>query len=79
RSDMERLRKHTENLKTTVNDAQKLLQGPYGARLEMSQKLREALNNTRSQFGDVATKLEEKLHKGRTTKAVPHVGLRAVK
>ncbi|KAK3994174.1 hypothetical protein QBC44DRAFT_306366 [Cladorrhinum sp. PSN332] len=78
KSDIERLRKHTENLKTTADDAQKLLQGPHGARLETSQKLREALNNTCSQLGDVATKLEEKLHKGRRAKMMRRLGLRAL-
>ncbi|KAK4139040.1 uncharacterized protein C8A04DRAFT_16219, partial [Dichotomopilus funicola] len=78
RSDIERLKKHTDSLKATAEGAQKLLQGPHGARLGTSQKLRETLNDTRSQLGDVATKLEAKLH-GRTGKAMRRVGLRALK
>ncbi|EAQ88969.1 hypothetical protein CHGG_05588 [Chaetomium globosum CBS 148.51] len=77
RSDIKRLRKHTDTLKTTAEGVQELLQGPYGARLETSQKLREALSNTCSQLGDVATKLEEKLHKGHRAKMMRRVGLRA--
>lgn len=78
RSDIERLKKHTDSLKATTEGAQKLLQGPHGARLGTSQKLRETLNDTRSQLGDVATKLEAKLH-GRTGKTMRRVGLRALK
>ncbi|EAQ93689.1 hypothetical protein CHGG_01924 [Chaetomium globosum CBS 148.51] len=77
RSDIKRLRKHTDTLKTTAEGVRELLQGPYGARLETSQKLREALSNTCSQLGDVATKLEEKLHKGHRAKTMRRVGLRA--
>ncbi|KAL2192251.1 hypothetical protein P885DRAFT_48132 [Corynascus similis CBS 632.67] len=79
RSDIERLKKHTDSLKTTAEGAQKLLQGPHGARLETSQKLRETLNDTHSQLGDVATKLEAKLYTGRTASAMRRVGLRALK
>lgn len=78
RSDIKRLRKHTDTLKTTAEGVRELLQGPYGARLETSQKLREALSNTCSQLGDVATKLEEKLHKGHRAKMMRRVGLRAL-
>jgi hypothetical protein len=78
RSDIERLQKYTENLKTIAHDVQKLLQGPHGARLETSQKLLEALNNTRSQLGDVAAKLEATLHMGRRAKAMRRLGLRAL-
>ena len=79
RADIERLRQHTDSLKTTVEGAQKLLQGPRGARLETSQKLHEALNNTHSQLGDITTKLEVKLHTGRKAKAMRSLGLRALK
>ncbi|KAL2193874.1 hypothetical protein P885DRAFT_71872 [Corynascus similis CBS 632.67] len=79
RSDIERLKKHTDSLKTTAEGAQKLLHGPHGARLETSQKLRETLNYTHSQLGDVATKLEAKLYTGRTASAMRRVGLRALK
>ena len=78
RSDIERLRKHTDSLKTTAEGAQKLLQGPHGGRLETSQNLKEALDNTRSQLGDVAAKLEAKLQ-GRTRRAMRCLGLRALK
>lgn len=77
RVDIERLRKHTDNLKTTAEGAQKLLQGLHGPRLETSQNLLEALNNTRLQLGDVATKLEVKRH-GRTGRAMRCLGLRAL-
>jgi uncharacterized phage infection (PIP) family protein YhgE len=79
RSDIERLKKYTDSLKTTAEGAQKVLQGPHGARLETSQKLRETLNDTHSRLGDVATKLEAKLHTGRTASAMRRVGLRALK
>ncbi|KAM7211054.1 vegetative incompatibility protein HET-E-1 [Rhypophila decipiens] len=79
RADIERLRQHTSRLKITVEGAQKLLQGPHGARLETSQKLHETLNDTYSQLGDIATKLEAKLHSGRRAKAMRSLGLRALK
>lgn len=77
RSDIERLLKHTKNLIITAEGARELLQGPYGARLETSQKLCEALNNTRLRLGDVATNLEEKLYTGRRAKVMRRLGLRA--
>lgn len=79
RSDIGRLRQHTDGLKTTLEGAQKLLQGPHGARLETSQKLRDALHDTYLQLGDIATKLEAKLHTGRGAKAMRCLGLRALK
>ncbi|KAK5662884.1 hypothetical protein OQA88_6295 [Cercophora sp. LCS_1] len=78
RSDIERLQKYTENLKAIAHDVQKLLQGPHGARLETSQKLLEALHNTRSQLDVVAAKLEETLHMGRRAKIMRRLGLRAL-
>lgn len=79
RSDIERLRQHTNSLKITFDGAQELLQGPAGARLETSQKLLEALKDTHSQLGDIATKLEAKLNTGRGVKMMRRVGLRALK
>jgi WD40 repeat protein len=79
RADIDRLRQHTASLNITVEGAQKLLQGPHGARLETSHKLRNALNDTHSQLGDIVAKLEEKLRKGHRTKLMRFVGLRALK
>ncbi|KAL2198614.1 hypothetical protein P885DRAFT_67778 [Corynascus similis CBS 632.67] len=79
RSDIERLRKHTESMKITVDGARKLLQGPHGARLKTSQKLHKALADTYSQLDDITTTLEAKLYTGRTAKAMRRVGLRALK
>ena len=79
RADIDRLRQHTGSLKITVEGAQKLLQGTHGARLETSQKLHETLNDTYSQLGDIATKLEAKLHSGRRAKAMRSLGLRAMR
>lgn len=74
RSDIERLQKYTGSLKTTAEGAQKLLQGTHGARLETSQTLREALNNTRSQLSNVAAKLEAKLYNGHKAKIIRRMG-----
>ncbi|KAL2193606.1 quinon protein alcohol dehydrogenase-like superfamily [Corynascus similis CBS 632.67] len=79
RSDIERLRKQTKNIEITVDGARKLLRGPHGARLSSSRKLHETLADTYSQLDDIATKLEAKLHTGRTAKAMRRVGLRALK
>lgn len=78
RADIERLRKHIDSLKTTVEGAQKLLQGPHGARLETSRKLRNALDDTQSQLGDIVAKLEAKLHTGFKAKAMRALGRRAL-
>jgi hypothetical protein len=78
RPDIERLRAHTDSLKKTLEGAQKLLQDPNGARLTTSQKLHDALENTRSQLVNVATRLEDKLNTGRGGKAMRYLGLRAL-
>ncbi|KAK0714729.1 WD40-repeat-containing domain protein [Lasiosphaeris hirsuta] len=77
RSDIERLRKHTDSLKITFDGARKLLQDPHGARLETSQKLHETLSDTYSQLDGIAERLEEKLRKGRRAKTMRRMGLRA--
>jgi len=78
RSDIDRLRKHTDSLKITFEGARELLQGPHGTRLATSQKLHEALSDTYSQLDGIARKLEEKLHKGRRAKIMRPFGLRAL-
>ncbi|KAK0645495.1 hypothetical protein B0T16DRAFT_428600 [Cercophora newfieldiana] len=78
RSDIERLVNQSESLKTTAHDLQKLLQGPHGARLETSQKLLGALNNTHSQLSGVTAKLKARLHLGRRARAMRRLGLRAL-
>ena len=62
----------------SYEDAQKLRRGPHGARLETSQKLHEALDDTHSQLNNIATKLQAKLHRGRRAKAMRSLGLRAL-
>ncbi|KAM7208696.1 hypothetical protein V8F06_014925 [Rhypophila decipiens] len=52
--------------------------GIRGRGRETSQKLLEALNNTRSQLSDVAAKLEATLHMGRSAKTMRRLGLRAL-
>jgi len=79
KSDIERLRQHTDTLKATVEGAQRLLQGPHRTRLETSHTLQAALNETHSQLDDVAAKLEAKLSPGRKTKVMRTLGLRALK
>ena len=79
KSDNERLRKHTDSLKITVNSTQKLLQGPDTARLKTSQKLHQAIGDTYLQLNDIATKLETKLYIGRAKRAMRRMELRALK
>ncbi|KAK3333464.1 hypothetical protein B0T19DRAFT_354755 [Cercophora scortea] len=79
RADIDRLRQQTNSLKTTVEGAQKLLQHPRTARLETLHKLRNALDETHPQLGNIAAKLEANLHTGRKAKAMRHMGLRALK
>ncbi|KAL8284627.1 hypothetical protein RB600_009170 [Gaeumannomyces tritici] len=78
KQDIERFRQQTEALKTIAEGAQRLLQGPDGARLETSQNLRNALANTYSQLDPICTKLEEKLNTGRRGQAMRRIGLRAL-
>jgi hypothetical protein len=75
RADIERLRQRTDSLKATLEGTQRLLERPDGARLATSQKLREALSNTSSRLGKIATRLEEKLNRA---KAMRRIGLRAL-
>lgn len=78
--DIEHLRERVESLKTTLEGAQKLLQGQNGSRLETSQKLRSTLESTRSELALIATRLGEKLDKGgRRATAMRSLGLRALK
>ncbi|KAK4220487.1 hypothetical protein QBC38DRAFT_404829, partial [Podospora fimiseda] len=78
RSDIERLRKHTEILKITAEGTQKLLQGPHGPRLELSQKVDKALVDIRSQLIQINTTLEAKLRKGQKAKLMRCMGFRAL-
>ncbi|KAK4249360.1 hypothetical protein C7999DRAFT_39481 [Corynascus novoguineensis] len=79
KTDIERLQQCTASLKTIVEGAQALLHSPHGTRLQTSQKLREALNNTYLQLGDIAAKLEAKLYEGRRAKFKRFFGLQALK
>lgn len=76
RPEIDRLRQHTDNLKTTIEGAQQLLQSPDGSRLERSQKLRHVLDRTYTQLDHIHGKLENKLNRGRTMR---RIGIRALK
>ncbi|KAL8403218.1 hypothetical protein RB594_008469 [Gaeumannomyces avenae] len=78
KEDIERFRQQIEALKTIAEGAQRLLQGPDGARLETSQNLRDALANTHSQLDPIRTKLKKKLKRGRTGQVMRRIGLRAL-
>ncbi|KAJ9130547.1 vegetative incompatibility protein HET-E-1 [Pleurostoma richardsiae] len=78
KADIELLRDYVGALKVTAEEAQSLLQGPHGSRLRASQRLRDALYQTLSQLDEVATKLGDRLERGRKSKAMRALGLRAL-
>ncbi|EJT69617.1 hypothetical protein, variant 1 [Gaeumannomyces tritici R3-111a-1] len=77
KDDIDHFRQQTEALKTIAEGAQRLLQGPYGPRLETAQKLYSALTNARSQLDPIHTRLEEKLDTGRVGRVKRRLGLLA--
>jgi len=79
KTDIERLQQCTASLKTVVEGVQALLHSPHGTRLQTSQKLREALNNTYLQLCDIAAKLEAKLYEGHRAKVKRIFGLQALR
>ncbi|KAL7800877.1 vegetative incompatibility protein HET-E-1 [Trichoderma afarasin] len=78
-SDIQRLRERISSLETTLKDVLELLQGSHGARLRTSQKLHDALNNSRLLLDSIAATLENKLNGSRKRKTMRAFGLRALK
>jgi hypothetical protein len=79
KSDIVRLQGELSNLKTVLEGAQKLLEGPNAVRLETSRLLLDGLRGCYSQLEDLGTKLKDHLitkHKG---KGMRLFGLRALK
>ena len=79
KSDIERLQGELHGLKTILEGAQHILEGPNGARLETSQRLRDGLGGCFSQLNNLENKLKEKLNLGKTGKAMSRFGFRALK
>ncbi|KKP04274.1 hypothetical protein THAR02_03625 [Trichoderma harzianum] len=77
--DIMRLRERIESLEATLKGVLELLQGPHGPRLGTSQKLHDALNNSRLLLDSIATTLENKLNGSRKQKTMRAFGLRALK
>ncbi|KAK0766479.1 hypothetical protein N5P37_000204 [Trichoderma harzianum] len=77
--DIQRLRERISSLGTTLKDVLELLQGSHGARLRTSQKLHDALNNSRLLLDSIATTLESKLNGSRKQKKMRAFGLRSLK
>jgi len=76
--EIERFRQQTEGLMAIADGAQRLLQGPDGARLQTAQNLRNALANARSRLDRIHTTLENKLNASRTGRAMRRMGWRAL-
>src|SRR5215469_4637893 len=66
--DIKRLQGALGGLKTVLEGAQQILEGPNGARLETSQRLRHGLEGCSSQLNELRNKLKEKLNVGKTGK-----------
>jgi hypothetical protein len=79
RSDVERLQGELERLKTTLQDAQRLLESPSGKRLQTSQGLRNGLIDCSSQLRQLQSRLEKKFNPGSARKAMSRIGFRALK
>ncbi|RYP17500.1 hypothetical protein DL765_004464 [Monosporascus sp. GIB2] len=79
KSDIERLRREVDRLKTTLEGAQRLLDSPNGARLQTSQPLSDGLHDCASQLAKLETKLEKKLNRGTARRMMSSFGVRALK
>lgn len=79
KSDIERLQGELGRLNVVLEGAQKLLDGPNGARLRTSQGLRDGLTGCSLQLEGLKTKLEKKLNTGKTGKIMSLCGSRALK
>jgi len=77
KSDIERLCGELDRLNTTLEGARQLLQGPNGALLRTSQRLRDGLEGCSSQLAELQTKLEKKLGNSVTRKVVSRLGVYA--
>ena len=75
KSDIERLRGRVNSLSTTVQDPQRLLDGPHGAMFATSRKLLDSLGGCASELVDV----QKRLDPGTARKAMRRVGFRALK
>ncbi|KAK5988609.1 Vegetative incompatibility HET-E-1-like protein [Cladobotryum mycophilum] len=65
KSDIERLQRKVEGLKSVLENAQRLLQSPDGARLRTSQELHAAVTKSSSELGRIAEALGKKLERRR--------------
>jgi hypothetical protein len=79
KSDIKRLCGELDRLKITIEGAQNLLESPNGARLSISQQLRDGLAGCFSQLTGLQTRLEQKLHPGTRQKLMRHFGRSALK
>lgn len=76
--DIQRLRERISSLEITLQEVLQLLQGSHGARLRTSQKLHDALDNSRSLLDSIAAALESKLNGGRRQRTMRAFGIRAL-
>jgi hypothetical protein len=75
RDDITRLQREAESLKVALKQVKSLLDGPNGAKLEVSRSLRNGVDDCSSQLADLETKLET----GRKHKVMRRFGVRALK
>ena len=78
KSDIERLRRELDRLKTTLEGTRQLLDSPNGARLQTSQRLQDGLRGCSSPLTELETRLVKKLNSG-TTRMMSQFGIRALK
>jgi hypothetical protein len=79
KSDIVRLRDELGSLKSVLEGAQKLLEGPNASRLETSRPLLDGLKGCYSQLEDLETKLKDHLKPEDKGKGMRLFGLRALK
>ena len=75
RDEIARLRSEVNNLKTVVEDVQRLINGPGNGKLSASQKVLDAIDDCRTQLKE----LDRRLDPGTTRKAMSRFGLRALR
>ena len=76
---IERLQGELGRLKTVLEGAQQILEGPNGATLRTSQRLRDGLGGCSLQLNELGNRLKEKLNLGKTGKVMSRFGFRALK
>ena len=79
KNDIDRLCEELGQLKSTLEGACRLLEGPHAARLKTSQPLHDGVSSSSSRLTELQAKLEKKLQLGTRQKIMSRVGRSTLK